>query len=737
MLTERGDDIAHQIRFDSTVSRATKCVFLTEGTLLRKLADDPDLVDSHDVVIVDEAHERRADVDLLLGLLRGVLARRPSFRLVIMSATMNLELFARYFGGCPAVEVPGRTFPVETVYVPPPAPPPRPTRPSSRSTGRGLDRLDPQPYLALLRRIDAKYPRDQRGDLLIFLPGAAEISSVADAIRTYASSDPSRPWIVLPLHGALGATEQDRVFDAAPDGARKVILSTNVAETSVTVDGVRFVADSGRHKEMRAAGRGFSGGGTLTEGWISRASADQRKGRAGRVGPGVCFRMYSRATYDATFAAAPTPEISRIDLDATILRVKSVAGDDVDPRRFPWLEPPPSEAIERATWRLRQHGALRADERLTPLGSFLASLPVDACVGKLLALGAILGLAGPIATVAAGLSTRAPFARGFGAGADAAERTARAPFDSPHGDPFTRLVAFARWARARDDDRVDARRWCRRARLDEHRLIETAKLQRRFKELVRGLGDEPSRGGTNDSDADSGKSIRRRAGTNDSDADSGKSIRRRRLRRLRDARRRRERERGSRVLEVNANGDVVDPSSEDDHDDGDAAADETIRRLDLAANVDLRAARRDAGDDGVLSPRDVNLAKAILAMSMYPKVALPDARNGSLRDSDARFHTASTRDATIHPTSTLADSDFAPVVGEAVLFAESLETSRTFLCGCARVPAHVVLYSVVRGVRRDGRSRARRWVVSAHVEDAGTARRSYSRRRGFDSRRER
>ena len=197
--------------------------------------------------------------------------------------------------------------------------------------------------------------------------------------------------------------------------------------------------------------------------------------------------------------------------------MKSVAGDDVDPRRFPWLEPPPSEAIERATWRLRQHGALRADERLTPLGSFLASLPADArsrdCrVGKLLALGAILGLAGPIATVAAGLSTRAPFARGFGAGADAAERTARAPFDSPHGDPFTRLVAFARWARARDDDRVDARRWCRRARLDEHRLIETAKLQRRFKELVRGLGDEPSRGGTNDSDADSGKSIRRRAG---------------------------------------------------------------------------------------------------------------------------------------------------------------------------------------------------------------------------------
>ena len=144
------------------------------------------------------------------------------------------------------------------------------------------------------------------------------------------------------------------------------------------------------------------------------------------------------------------------------------------------------------------------------------------------------------------------------------------------------------------------------------------------------------------------------------------------------------------MLEVNANGDVVDPSSEDDHDDGDAAADETIRRLDLAANVDLRAARRDAGDDGVLSPRDVNLAKAILAMSMYPKVALPDARNGSLRDSDARFHTVSTRDATIHPTSTLADSDFAPVVGEAVLFAESLETSRTFLCGCARVPAHVV-----------------------------------------------
>ena len=222
---------------------------------------------------------------------------------------------------------------------------------------------------------------------------------------------------------------------------------------------------------MRSAGRGFSGGGTLTEGWISRASADQRRGRAGRVGPGVCFRMYSRETYESTFDARSSPEISRIDLDGLILRVKSIAGDDVDPRRFPWLEPPPSEAIERATWRLRQHGALRADERLTPLGAFLASLPVDAAVGKLLALGSVLGLAGPIATIAAALSTRAPVARGFGPGADAAERSARAPFESPHGDPFTRLVAFARWARARDDPRADARKWCRRGtrRTQAHR----------------------------------------------------------------------------------------------------------------------------------------------------------------------------------------------------------------------------------------------------------------------------
>ena len=191
--------------------------------------------------------------------------------------------------------------------------------------------------------------------------------------------------------------------------------------------------------------------------------------------------------------------------------MKSVAGDDVDPRRFPWLEPPPSEAIERATWRLRQHGALRADERLTPLGSFLASLPVDACVGKLLALGAILGLAGPIATVAAGLSTRAPFARGFGAGADAAERTARAPFDSPHGDPFTRLVAFA-GGRARGTTIA----WTREDGVAARDSMNTDSSRPRSsrdgsKNSCAVSGTNRPGGGTNDSDADSGKSIRRRA----------------------------------------------------------------------------------------------------------------------------------------------------------------------------------------------------------------------------------
>uniref|UniRef100_A0A8B9BHG2 Helicase C-terminal domain-containing protein n=1 Tax=Anser brachyrhynchus TaxID=132585 RepID=A0A8B9BHG2_9AVES len=198
------------------------------------------------------------------------------------------------------------------------------------------------------------YPPEERGDLLVFLSGVAEIGAVQEAAQVYAAH--TQRWIVLPLHSTLSVGEQDKVFDVPPPGVRKCILATNIAETSVTIDGVRFVLDSGEASPA-------SGGSLLLPPfWISRASAEQRKGRAGRTGPGVCYRLYAESDYDA-FSPYPVPEIQRVALDALVLQVKSMGLGD--PRTFPFLEPPPAASLETAVRYLREQGALDEAEELT------------------------------------------------------------------------------------------------------------------------------------------------------------------------------------------------------------------------------------------------------------------------------------------------------------------------------------------------------------------------------------
>jgi len=264
-LNEWGGEIAYKIRFDTTNDGGrTRVLFMTEGVLLRQLCADPDLRE-FDVVIVDEAHERHLNTDLALGLLKRLLERRTEFRLVIMSATIDLEMFARYFGGCPAIPVRGRLHAVKRVYVDARGgngasagggrrgdradekPQVVGSNPSSgstmshsgrrgfrnRDTGERFERIDPHPYLVLLQRIDAKYPRTQRGDLLVFLPGMAEIGAVAEHVRPYAVE--SKRWIVLPLHSALSAEEQDKVFDAAPEVSLFFIFAWAISMTSCFV----------------------------------------------------------------------------------------------------------------------------------------------------------------------------------------------------------------------------------------------------------------------------------------------------------------------------------------------------------------------------------------------------------------------------------------------------------------------------------------------------------------------
>ena len=257
--------VAYQIRFDTNRSEHTKILFLTEGLLLRQLQADPLLL-RYSVIIIDEVHERHLTGDLVLAVLRTLLPRRPDLRLVLMSATINTELFASYFSAA-VIRVPGRLYPIALEYIPVDVDADgRVSAPQQQKNGAAAagakaggiatakiagakpKPFNGKPYLRLLQRIDDEFPAAERGDVLVFLSGMNEITALADALLGYVAE--SRRWIVLKLHSSLSVEEQDKVFDLAPEGVRKCILSTNIAETSVTIDGIRFVVDSGKVKEM-------------------------------------------------------------------------------------------------------------------------------------------------------------------------------------------------------------------------------------------------------------------------------------------------------------------------------------------------------------------------------------------------------------------------------------------------------------------------------------------------------
>jgi HrpA-like RNA helicase len=235
-----------------------------------------------------------------------------------MSATINLKLFSDFFSQEQAkvIEVPGRLFPIKLHYMP------HLISPSALSSGSKTraERLNPEPYMQIMAMIDKKYPSSEKGDLLIFLSGLNEITSVVDAAKEYSDSH-NKNWIILPLHSSLSMSDQDKVFDYAPEGMRKCIVSTNIAETSITVDLVRFVIDSGKVKEM-TYDPNFKMQ-RLKECWISRASAEQRKGRAGRTGPGICYRLYSEKEYQ-TLEAYTKAEIHKVPLESLLLQMISM-----------------------------------------------------------------------------------------------------------------------------------------------------------------------------------------------------------------------------------------------------------------------------------------------------------------------------------------------------------------------------------------------------------------------------
>ncbi len=364
LQTPLGDVVGFKVRFQDRLSRDASVKLMTDGILLAETQTDP-LLKAYDTIIIDEAHERSLNIDFLLGYLRQILPRRPDLKIVVTSATIDAQRFADHFaskdGPAPVIMVSGRMFPVEQRY-----------RPFEDTRDYGLNE-------AIADAVDELWrdPR-QAGDILIFLPGEREIREAADHVRRHLQHQPLlRDADVLPLFARLSQAEQDRIFD--PHGGRRIVLATNVAETSLTVPGIRYVIDAGTARVKRYSFR--SKVEQLLVEPVSQAAANQRAGRCGRVADGICIRLYAEDDYKAR-APFTDPEILRSSLAGVILRMKALHLGEVDD--FPFLEPPSRRAITDGYQLLNELGAVDDDNVLTPVGRELSRLPLDPRVGRMI-----------------------------------------------------------------------------------------------------------------------------------------------------------------------------------------------------------------------------------------------------------------------------------------------------------------------------------------------------------------
>ncbi|XP_045450115.1 probable ATP-dependent RNA helicase DHX34 [Melitaea cinxia] len=610
MLTQFETKVGYQIRFEKSKTADTKICFITEGLLLRQMSSDN--LPNYDVIILDEIHERHLMGDFLLGILKCLIHTRNDIKLVLMSATINIKLFEDYFSKESAVviQVPGRLFPIELKY--------KPILIEDKPTRD--DRLDPQPYVQIMQLIDSKYPSEERGDLLIFMSGVQEITTICDAAQQYAEK--TKKWIILPLHSGLSLTEQDKVFDYPPEGVRKCIVSTNIAETSVTIDGIRFVVDSGKVKEMSYDSSTKMQ--RLKEFWISKASADQRKGRAGRTGPGVCYRIYSEEQY-SDMEAFSTPEVSRVPLASLLLLMSSLGVNDV--RQFPFIDTPPVEAIEDALLELKQHGAITSNEKLTALGKALASLPVDVSLAKALVVASASipthKLDSALA-LAAALGIRSIYTTR--AHRDFECENSRKSDESDHGDPVTLLSLYCAWLR--EKSRGGGRAWCKRRGLEEQRLYELTKLAAQLNTLLQdnNLKEAPEP---------------------ETMSSAERALRHGQMKQLKDMRRQykqkaAEDSKRRKRLKVDS-WEIVDDKDDDNIVD--------IRDIEFRMTNDSSRIRALINGSSTNSGRDLIMLKLVLCRALYPQVAVADEYNHCKSVSEQLFHTWSKPFVFLHPTS--------------------------------------------------------------------------------------
>jgi ATP-dependent helicase HrpA len=381
-----GEHVGYRIRFTDRTSPRSYVKLMTDGILLAETQSDP-LLAQYDTLIIDEAHERSLNVDFLLGYLKQLLPKRPDLKLIITSATIDAERFSRHFDHAPVVEVSGRLYPVEIRY-----------RPVNDIEEADDDERDL--YEAIVDACD-EVSRIGSGDILVFLPGEREIREAAEALRKHTFTRGGAATEILPLFARLSVEEQSRVFKPHP--GRRIVLATNVAETSLTVPGIRYVIDTGLARVKRYSYRNKVE--QLQVERIAQASANQRAGRCGRVSAGVCVRLYDQEDFSRR-PAYSDPEILRSSLAGVILRMKSLRLGDVE--NFPFLDPPPTKAIHDGYQLLHELGAVTETQALTPIGRELAKMPLDPRIARMIVAARDEGCLREVLIIAAALTVRDP-----------------------------------------------------------------------------------------------------------------------------------------------------------------------------------------------------------------------------------------------------------------------------------------------------------------------------------------
>ncbi len=451
--TQVGDLVGFQVRFADQVSDASLIKFMTDGILLAETQSDAWL-NAYDTIILDEAHERSLNIDFLLGYLKRLLAKRRDLKRIVTSATIDTARFAAHFENAPVVEVEGRAYPVEVRWRPAPE--------------RGETSIAEQ----IVAAADEITASDPRGDVLVFLPGEREIRDAHFALsrRKYRETE------VLALYARLSAAEQDRVFRPGPQ--RRIVLATNVAETSLTVPRIRYVIDTGTARVKRYSQRNQLE--RLHIEPISQAAADQRKGRCGRVGPGTCFRLYAEDDY-LQRPRYTDPEILRSSLAGVILRMLALKlGDVAD---FPFVEAPSERAIGDGYRRLAEIGAIDADRKLAAIGRTIARLPIDVALGRMLVEAEQRGALRELLVLASFLSIQDPRERP--ADARQAADQAHAAFADPKSDFASVLKLWTAYTTAHEDlTQSKLRGWCEAHFLSFLRMREWRELHRQLLLLV-------------------------------------------------------------------------------------------------------------------------------------------------------------------------------------------------------------------------------------------------------------